>query len=73
MTYKEFQAWCNERACDGCWGMQEAMLCIEVMKVINKLPFWKRKKVWNEIKDDMEQNVIVPINEKIKAWRGEQA
>ena len=25
MKYKEFIRWCNERACDGCWGMLEAM------------------------------------------------
>lgn len=25
MKFKEFSAWCNDRACDGCWGMTEAI------------------------------------------------
>lgn len=48
MTYKEFQNWCNDRACDGRWGIQDAMLCIQTLDVINTTPFWKRKKVWKE-------------------------
>ena len=30
MKFKEFAKWCNERACDGCWGMLEAMACIDL-------------------------------------------
>ena len=30
MKFKEFAKWCNERACDGCWGMLEAMACIDI-------------------------------------------
>lgn len=44
MTFKEFTAWCNERACDGRWGMVEAMVCIDLMAEIRKLSFWKREK-----------------------------
>ena len=40
MKFKEFTNWCNERACDGCWGMLEAIACInlinEVMNPIEK-------------------------------------
>lgn len=28
MKFKEFENWCNERACDGCLGMLTAMVCI---------------------------------------------
>lgn len=45
MTFKEFTAWCNERACDGRWGMVEAMVCIDLMAEIRKLSFWKREKI----------------------------
>lgn len=30
MKFKEFVNWCNERACDGCWGMLEAIACINL-------------------------------------------
>lgn len=49
MTFKEFTAWCNERACDGRWGMVEAMVCIDLMAEIRKLSFWKREKFWREL------------------------
>ena len=48
MKYKEFEQWCNERACDGRWSMQTAIACIEIMKEVNKQPFWKREKYWRE-------------------------
>lgn len=48
MKFKEFENWCNERACDGCWGMLEAMTCIGLIKEIRKAPFWKREKLWKE-------------------------
>lgn len=73
MTYKEFREWCNERACDGCWGAREAIFCCEIMARINRLPFWKRKKAWSGCKEEVEKLVIAPINQKIKEWRGEQA
>lgn len=37
MTFKEFTA------CDGRWGMVEAMVCIDLMAEIRKLSFWKRE------------------------------
>ena len=48
MTFKEFSKWCNERACDGCWGMKEAMICVTICEDIYKKPFWKREKIWRE-------------------------
>lgn len=44
MKFKEFTNWCNERACDGCWGMLEAMACIDLIGEVKKVPFWKREK-----------------------------
>lgn len=57
MKYKEFVAWCNERACDGQWGLRMACACIDIMKQINKKPFWKREKAWQAV--DAEFNISV--------------
>lgn len=62
MTFKEFIAWCNERTCDGCWGMMTAITCIEIVKSIRKVPFWKRKKEWAKIEEDVVNNIVNPIN-----------
>ena len=70
MTYKEFVNWCNRRACDGCWSMGTAIYCIEVVKKINDLPFWKRKKEWLKVKDTIEKDVVSVINAKIEAMKG---
>lgn len=65
MTYKEFTAWCNERACDGCWGTETAKVCLGVIDIIKSAPFWRRKKLWLVIKDDVE--VVVSItNDKLR-------
>lgn len=44
MRFKEFVAWCNERACDGYWGMMQAITCIDILEQIRKKPFWRREK-----------------------------
>lgn len=69
MKYKEFVAWCNQRACDGCWSMETALYCIVIMRKIDSLPFWKREKEWRKIKDEVEKNVVSVIDAKIKAWK----
>ncbi len=66
MTYKEFVKWCNERACDGCWGMITAMVCIDIMRRIKKIPFWKREKYWKaEYEQKVLDEIVNPINKKI--------
>lgn len=66
MTFKEFVEWCNERACDGCWGMIEAMACMDIVSNIRKLPFWKRKKAWKEKEQQVLDEIVNPINRKIE-------
>lgn len=66
MKFKEFAVWCNERACDGCWGMIEAMACIDLIKTVREKPFWKREKFWREEYEQRVLNEIVnPINRMI--------
>ena len=66
MSYREFREWCNQRACDGCWGMHEAMICIDICGEIQKLPFWKRKKKWREYERDVVTLIVEPTNAKIR-------
>lgn len=73
MTFKEFNKWCNLRACDGRWSANTATYCIAICREINVLPFWKRKKAWGEVKDFIEKEVVQVIDEKIASIRvGEQ-
>ena len=66
MTFKQFSHWCNERACDGLWGMLDALVCIDIHNEINKHPFWKREKVWREqYLGKVMTEIINPIEKKI--------
>lgn len=70
MTYNQYNTWCNERACDGCWGMIEAMACIDILNKIKKVPFWKREKEWqNKYAKDVYEQIVKPINEKIESFK----
>ena len=69
MTYKEFCEWMNERACDGCWGLKEAIYCIEVRRTIGSLPFWRRRKAWMKVRPTAEA-IVSETNEKIDDLRG---
>jgi hypothetical protein len=56
MTYEEFNSYCNDRACDGRWGMQEAISCIGMINEVEdsiKGKFFKRKArevAWKNLK-----------------------
>jgi hypothetical protein len=67
MTYKEFSDWCNQRACDGCWGMNEATICINIIRQVQSQPVWKRERTWQELnsKYSIENKIIDPIDNKI--------
>ena len=73
MKFKEFVNWCNERACDGCWGMQTAMACIDLIGEVKKVPFWKIEKF---LKENYEQQVleeiINPIEKKLEEIKNEK-
>ena len=68
MTYKEFYRWCNDRASDGCWGLTEAIACIDVIDIMQSTPFWRRKKKWKEFEQYVVANFVNPTNEKIKEY-----
>lgn len=68
MTFKQFKAWCNERACDGCWSFNVVTFCIEIIKDVKKQPFWRREKQWQILNEmfDIENKVVNHINAKIE-------
>ena len=66
MSFKQFFRWCDERAHDGCWGMLEALICLDILDEILKLPFWKRKKKWREYEHDVVAQIVEPTNAKIR-------
>lgn len=70
MTFKEFRTWCNDRAADGCWGMLDALVCIDIVNEIQKNPFWKRERTWREKEKQVLDELVNPINEKIRKYKG---
>ena len=71
MTYKQFVAWCNARACDGRWGRCAALTCMSVMHDVRSVPFWRREKRWQELNDSLKivETIVNPINKKIRDMR----
>ena len=71
MTFKEFANWCNDRACDGCWGRMEAICCIEIIDRVREKPFWKREKEWQRLNAEysIEKDLVIPINQMIEEVR----
>lgn len=66
MKFKEFVAWCNDRACDGRWGMTSAIACIGIHADVRKQPFWKREKYWKEhYEQQVLDEIVDPINDLI--------
>jgi hypothetical protein len=65
MTYKEFKNWCNDRSHDGCWGLTEAITCISAYEVVSIEPFWKREKVWNNLENREEIELMITKTNEI--------
>lgn len=68
MTYKQFRKWCNDRCFDGCWGHKEALICLDVVSEIDKLPFWKREKAWKQKEEFISNKIVNSINSMIQAY-----
>ena len=58
MTFKEFVEWCNDRACDGCWGMIESMVCMDIISsIVNCL-----KEIIKECIEEIKKCVLICSN-----------
>lgn len=67
MTFKEFSKWCNERACDGCWGIAEAMICMDVGTEIHRRPWFLRERAWqNHASREMVERIVQATNALIE-------
>lgn len=64
MTFKQFKRWCNDRACDGCLGYEEALLCCELIRNMMKIPWWIREKTWKNIEIQVLDSIVTPTNQK---------
>lgn len=70
MKYKEFNDWCNRRASDGCWGLREAMVCLEACSIFSSVPFWKREKMWKEYENrELLEKVVADTDRIIEKVR----
>lgn len=66
MKFKQFKWWCEERACDGCWGVIEAQMCIEILRELRAYWPWQREKEWQrQYKEWVMEHIVNPINAKI--------
>lgn len=66
MTLRQFRQWCNERACDGRWAENDVKFCIELLDAFDRMPWWKRRMVWNKVAFKIMVEVVYPINRKIE-------
>ena len=67
MKYKEFNDWCNQRVCDGRWGMKEAMTCVDVCHLFSHIPRRKREQAWKEFHSrDVLELIVTETNKLIE-------
>ena len=74
MTFKQFSAWCNERAADGQWGMDAAIRCSTVCSELHEVFFLWREKTWKakfeaemlEIVNDIEHKIDLAKEGRLK-------
>ena len=66
MKFKEFNNWCNERVCDGRWGLKEAITCVGVCEDVLKHR-WFREKAWKEHElHDVAEKIVAETNKIIE-------
>lgn len=52
MTFKEFDEWCNARACDGMWSIDIAIVSSSILNQMFKTAIWRRRKKWKDFEPD---------------------
>lgn len=69
MTLRQFEVWCCDRAIDGMWSMEDAIFCTNLLGMLQELPFWERRKVWNQVSLRVMTAVVGPVNCQIEEAR----
>lgn len=66
MTYKEFIKWCNEVPVD-CLTSTQAIHILAINTKLSKTPWFRRKKVWEEIniRGFVEKGLVKAVNNTI--------
>ena len=69
ISFKQFSAWCNERAADGKWGMANAIECSQLCSDMYNVFFLKREKIWKEQYEPHMRELVNEIERKIELDR----
>ena len=69
MTLKQFEKWCNDRACDGLWSGEDARFCLGVLRKMRRVPFWKKRRIWKHVSHFVVIWVVEPVNAQIESLK----
>lgn len=66
MKYKEFKKWAESK-----WLNEEISYGVYhsinlLIREMNNLGFWERRRVWQNIEIDIVEHVVIPINQEIR-------
>lgn len=70
MKFREFVSWASDRAADGFWNYQIATVSLAIIHDVQKIPFWKRERIWKDkFENDVLNDLVYPVNKRIAEWR----
>lgn len=73
MKFKELLEWANDRATDGFWSYQIAVVSLAIIDDVRKNPFWKRERIWRDkYEKDVLDELVTPVNERIEQLKREE-
>jgi hypothetical protein len=67
MSFAEFKDWCNQRAADGCWSLNTAVFCLDLMRHIQKMRPWNKERAWKRFEKEIIDGIVTPIEDKMSA------
>ena len=69
MKFKEFIAWCHDRACDGFWSRREVLEVLDILDDVRKKLPWRREKYWKKKHESrVMQRIVIPTNKRIEEF-----
>lgn len=73
MTFKEFNKWANDRACDGQWGLRHAIATIEILEAMDSVKFFKER-FWHKYCESTAIQIVESvkkISEQLKEGKND--